>query len=85
MTSRDELTPANPDEVIDRIAFALRHRRTGKASRDYEQAMAGGAASHVLEMLRLSGFVVMRRAALQAHSAPTAWKPEHDGNDTDAC
>ena len=63
------LTPANHDDLVQSLAYALRDNRSGKRVNDRELLTATIAAEHLAETLRLSGFVVMKKPPLQAHTA----------------
>ena len=73
--SNRPLTPADPAEVRDALSFALRYNRSGKRVQDRANLMADAAAEHLVEALRLNGFVVMRGAPAAAHDA-TGLPPE---------
>lgn len=61
------LSPADLADVRDCLAHALRFGRNGKRTQAHEATMAAAAAEHVLEALRLSGFIVMREPPAEAH------------------
>lgn len=62
------VTPADQSEVAQTIAYALEHRRNGKAARDFDRVLAMAAGEHVAEWLNRSGFIVCRRPPLPGHS-----------------
>ena len=66
--SNHSLTPADPAEVREALAFALRYSRRGKRTEDHAAAMAVAAAEHLMEALRLNGFVIMRGAPAPNHA-----------------
>ena len=65
-----DLPPADPGDVLDAMAHALRHRRDGKRTQDYAALAAYAAAEHMLDALRRAGFVIVRRPAAPDHTAP---------------
>jgi hypothetical protein len=62
------LTPADPADLEQALAHALRFdgRKQFKLS---GESMAKITAAHLVECLRQSGFVVMRKPPLRAHSS----------------
>jgi hypothetical protein len=60
MPDAERLTPANPRDVADAVAFALRFdgRRRVHSADEY---MAAIAAERVVRHLEQAGFVVMKR------------------------
>jgi hypothetical protein len=77
MPDADKLTPADPCDLADAVAFAPRfegRRRVHNA----DEYMAAIAAERVVRHLERAGFVVMRKlpeiggAALSSQPAPTA-------------
>ncbi len=60
----DTLTPADPRDLADAIAFALRYSGT-KRARDADEAMATIAARRIAEHLRAARFLVMRPVAVR--------------------
>ena len=65
-----ELPLADPRDVLDAMAHALRHRRDGKRTQDHAALAAYAAAEHMLEALRRGGFVIVRRPPAPDHTAP---------------
>lgn len=65
-----ELPLADPRDVLDAMAHALRHRRDGKRTQDHAAVSAYAAAEHMLDALRRSGFVIVRRPPAPDHTAP---------------
>ncbi len=60
MPDADRLTPADPNDIADTLAFAL--RRSGrKRVYDADEMMAAIAAKRLVEALERSGFVVMKK------------------------
>jgi hypothetical protein len=65
----DPLLPANPDDLAQAIAHALQFdgRKQFKVS---GELMAKITAAHLVECLRRSGFVVLKRPAAPLHRTP---------------
>lgn len=61
-----QLRPAEPEDVTQALAFALRYRGRKRVDTAGE-AMARITAERVVEHLRQSGFVVMKKPPLSAH------------------
>jgi len=62
MLEADKLTPANPSDIADALAFALRfHGR--KRFHNADELMAEIVAKRLVEHLARAGFVVMKRPA----------------------
>jgi hypothetical protein len=63
-----DLTPAEPDDLAEAIAYALRFNDRGKPlgmqTRNDPAAVARGVVLHLVRC----GFVVMRKPARDAHS-----------------
>ena len=57
----DKLAPADPHDLAEAIAYALRYRG-GKRVHQGEEYMAQIAAERILEHLERARFVVMKRA-----------------------
>jgi hypothetical protein len=68
MPADDKLTPADPRDLADSIAFALRFEGR-KRKHDAAEYMAAIAAERVVRHLECAGFVVMKKAPLGGHSA----------------
>ena len=73
MTDRP-LTPADPAELHAALSHALRYDRSGRRTQDRANIMADVAADHLIEALRLSGFVIMRSPPAPNHAGIN---PEH--------
>lgn len=65
-----KLTPATDEDLIQSLAFALRYNRSGKRVSDRDVMTSTMAAEHLVGMLKLSGYVVMKGPPAPAHSAP---------------
>jgi hypothetical protein len=64
----DKLTPADPKDLVDAIAFSLRfegRRRVHQA----DEYMAAIAAERVVRHLERAGFVVMKKPPIDGHAA----------------
>jgi hypothetical protein len=71
----DNLRPATQEELAQALAFALQfHGR--KRVHHADSFMARIAAERLVEYLRLSGFVVMKRPPLGNHGAAHRVAPE---------
>jgi hypothetical protein len=64
----DNLTPADPRDLAESIAFALRFEGR-KRKHDAAEYMAAIAAERVVRHLERAGFVVMKKPPLSGHSA----------------
>ena len=73
--SIENLTAAQPAEIADAIAFALRYSGR-KRVHDSAEIMATIVARRLVEHLERSGFVVMKRPPLSG-SAPVHAKPRN--------
>jgi hypothetical protein len=60
MPDSEKLTPADPRDLADAIALALRYR-DGKRVHQAEEYMAQIAAERIVEYLDRARFVVMKR------------------------
>ncbi len=58
----DELTPADPSDLADALAYALRFR-PWKRVHNADEIMAEIVAKRLVEHLERAGFVVMKRPA----------------------
>ena len=67
MSDRD-LKPANPDDLADALAFALRFNGR-KRTHDAAEIMAGIVAKRLVEYLDRAGFVIMKRPAIGGAAA----------------
>jgi hypothetical protein len=66
-----KLTPAEPADVADALAFALRF--DGRKRVHYaDDMMAQIAAKRLVEHLALSGFVILKKPPAPAHSTSGA-------------
>ena len=74
----DTLSPAEPHEVAETIAFALRYSGR-KRVHDSSEMMAAIVARRLVEHLARSGFVVMKRPPISGAAAiGLAGGPSHD-------
>ena len=64
----DKLTPADPSDIASTLAYALRYGG-GKRVHDADEVMADIVARRLVEHLRRSGFVVLKKPPLGGHSA----------------
>jgi hypothetical protein len=64
----DNLTPADPSDLAESTAFALRFEGR-KRKHDAAEYMAAIAAERVVRHLERAAFVVMRKPPLSGHSA----------------
>lgn len=84
MPDDDPLVPADPNDVLNALSFALSHDGR-RRYRQAENVMASVVAAHLLEHLTRSNFVVMRKPGAPdhgvdlAHSIGLAHKPETGG------
>jgi len=65
-----KLTPAADEDLIQSLAFALRYNRSGKRVSDRDVMTSTMAAQHLVSMLKLSGYIVMKGPPAPAHAAP---------------
>ena len=68
MPDDDKLKPADPHDLAEAIAFALRYRGK-KRVHQADEYMAQIAAERIVEHLERARFIVMRKPALGGHSA----------------
>jgi hypothetical protein len=68
MPDAEKLTPADPSDLADALAFALRFQGR-KRVHNADEIMAGIVAKRLGEHLERSGFVVMKKPPLGGHSA----------------
>jgi hypothetical protein len=66
MTDTPPLTPATTDDLAESLAFALRWNGR-KRVHDADAMMARITAERLVEHLRQSGFVVMKKPPARAH------------------
>ena len=64
------LTPADHDDFVQSLSYALRYNSQGKRTHDRDEISARVAAEHLAEALKRSGYVVMKGPPAPAHSAP---------------
>jgi hypothetical protein len=64
------LRPADPTEVADSLAYAMRFDERGKARRTGVEYASKIAAEQLVRRLLASGFVLMRRAPAVPHRTP---------------
>jgi len=64
----DKLTPADPHDLADAIAFSLRFEGR-KRVHEANEYMAAIAAERIVRYLERAGFVVMKKPPLGGHSA----------------
>ncbi len=63
MADPDKLTPADPRDLADALAFALRFQGR-KRVHNADEVMAEIVAKRLFEQLKRAGFVVMKRAPI---------------------
>ena len=63
------LVPANPAEVAESLAYALRYDERGKARAPGQEMVAAIAAERMVEHLQRRGFVVLKARTRPPHSA----------------
>ncbi|MGG5890696.1 hypothetical protein ACLF3G_26735 [Falsiroseomonas sp. HC035] len=64
------LRPADPAEVADSLAYAMRFDERGRARRTGVEYASKIAAEQLVQRLLASGFVLMRRAPTAPHRTP---------------
>ena len=64
----NDLSPAAPEDVVEALAFALRHSRRKRAN-NADAIVARIVAKRLVDCLARAGFVVMKRPPI-AGSAP---------------
>ncbi len=69
MPSDPTLTLATPDEVAQSLSFALRFNGRKRALTG-DEFMAMQTAERLIEHLRVSGFVIMKKPPALPHSSP---------------
>jgi hypothetical protein len=62
------LRPATPEEVSEALSYAMRFNRSGKPVRSGYEFMSKIAADWLVEHLRLSNFVIMKKPPAKPHS-----------------
>jgi hypothetical protein len=68
MPDDEELTPADPQDLVDSIAFALRFSGR-KRVHDADAFMGKIAADRIVRHLEKARYVVMKKPPLGGHSA----------------
>jgi hypothetical protein len=68
MPDDDKLAPADPNDLAEAIAIALRYRGK-KRVHQADEYMAQIAAERIVEHLERARFVVMKKPPLGGHSA----------------
>lgn len=63
MSDDDKLTPADPSDLAESIAFALRFNRR-KRFHEGDKFMADLTANHIVRHLEISAYVVMKKPAV---------------------
>jgi hypothetical protein len=69
MTDADKLTPADPSDLADTLAFALRYQ-SRKRNHSADEIMAEIVAKRLVDHLQRSGFVIMKKPPSVGASAP---------------
>lgn len=72
----EKLTPATPEDLAESLAFALRFNGR-KRVHDADQFMADIVARRLVEHLRLSGYVIMKRPLCAGRSMGSMMKPRN--------
>jgi hypothetical protein len=67
--SDQDLTPADDDDVLFSLSFALQHDGRKRFSHA-DEFKARLVAKHLLEHLKLSNYVIMKGPARKGHSTP---------------
>jgi hypothetical protein len=71
----EKLTPADPSDLADAIAFALRYSGR-KRVHNGDEFMAKIAAGRIVRHLELARFVVMRRPPIGGSAPTRAWRSQ---------
>jgi hypothetical protein len=66
--AEDKLTPADPRDLAEAIAFALRYRG-GERVHQADEYMAAIAAERIVEHLERARFVIMKRPPISGGGA----------------
>jgi hypothetical protein len=74
MADDTQLRAATPDEVVETLAFALRYKGR-KRVQDADEMVARITADRLVQHLRASGFVVMRKPQRLAPTTSQMPKP----------
>ncbi|AWV20180.1 hypothetical protein RADP37_03883 (plasmid) [Roseomonas mucosa] len=61
------LSPAQPEEVTEALAYALRYDERGRPRPHSGEMIAGLAARHLTQHLQRAGFVLMKRRPGRPH------------------
>jgi hypothetical protein len=64
----DKLTPADPKDLADALAFALRFQGRRKRVHSGDEYMAAITAERLVRYLDKAGFVVMKKQPIGGHS-----------------
>jgi hypothetical protein len=67
----EPLTPASRDDLVSTLAYGLCFNESGKPHRHAQDSMARIAAETLARHLERSGFVVMKKPPMKAHSTST--------------
>ena len=73
--TEEKLTPANPSDLADAIAFALRSSGR-KRVHNGDEFMAKIAAKRIVRHLELARFVVMRGPPIGGSAPTRAWRSQ---------
>ena len=65
----NKFTSANPEDLADSLAFALRFSR-GERVHNADESMSRIVARRLGEHLRMSGYIVMKGPPTPPHSTP---------------
>jgi hypothetical protein len=69
MPDDEDLRPATREEVVEGLSFAMRYKGRQRVRDDHADGfMSRVAAERLADHLHLSGFVVMKRPPMRAHS-----------------
>lgn len=68
MTDAPDLKPADPTDLADALAFALRYNGR-KRTHDSAEIMAGIVAKRLVDYLDRAGFVVMKKPPITGGAA----------------
>lgn len=63
------LSPAQPEEITEALAYALRYDERGRPRPHGGEMIAGLAARHLTQHLQRAGFVLMKRRPGRPHRA----------------
>ena len=65
----DDLTPANPEDLAEALAFALRHSGR-KRVRHADELMSAIVARRLVDHIERAGFIVMRKPPIGGSTPP---------------